>query len=516
MEPDEFLSQAIQRGLITFAQAQEASKALVALQAAGMPDAKIWEVLVLQRLLSQEQVDALLSGTESRKAFKFGAFEIEAKIGEGGMGTVYRARKEGEEEQRVVALKVLPERFNNSRHVARFEREAKAAIALSHPNLVKGIEHGQINGRWYYAMELIEGKVLTKLIEERGRFEEKPAIQIAIQIAGALDAIHRFGLVHRDVKPENIILSQEGIAKLMDFGLVKSTVAELTALTHSGQTIGTLHYMSPEQIQGGDVDIRSDIYSLGATLYHVVTGAKPFKGTTSMEVLRKLMEHEFVNPQVLRPELSDAFCTMVARMMARNSSDRPQTPGLLIEELSRVLDGREPVRIPEPEPAPAPAPIEFGPEPLVDEPAPIKPALIGKRVYQPKPPAAIPVALPPSPPPPPERPSKRLLKRPDKPMRRGAPTAKSGAPAGLLIGGAVALIAVVVGIIAMTSPGGGSRRPTRGPAEPPEATQPPLPGTRIEESIRQKIVSGEFHEATGMIDLNAVALGSTADELRSL
>lgn len=341
--PDEksFINLAIKRSVVTFEQIQECL-ALQQTMKATLPDIKIWDVLVLRKYATQDQVQAVLSGKEEAKGFTFGAYKIQRKIGEGGMGAVYLAKKEGQDA--LFALKVLPERFSSDEsRVKRFEREAKVLITLSHPNLVKGYEHGKANNRWYYAMEFVKGKVLIHFIREKKRLTEREAVEIALQVALALKEIHKHGLVHRDIKPENIIIDESGTAKVMDLGLVKSSTTEMTALTQSGYAMGTLHYMSPEQLKGRkQVDIRCDIYALGATLYHMVTGRQPFEGKTMMEVMNRQLRSELEDPRAIHPELSEGLCAVIERMMALDPADRYQNPDALVRDLSGLLDGTEP------------------------------------------------------------------------------------------------------------------------------------------------------------------------------
>jgi tetratricopeptide (TPR) repeat protein len=481
MEEKEFINEAIKKGLVTFEQIQEALKTKEEVTKAGLAVA-VWEVLVRKGFATQEQVDAVLSGAApGAKAYPFGPYLIQAKIGEGGMGAVYRASKKGDD--KVVALKLLPQRFaSNAEYVKRFEREARICIAISDPHLIKGYEFGQINGRWYYAMEFVKGKVLSAVIKERKHLDEKTAVQTILQICRALDTIHKNGLVHRDVKPENVIISEEGIAKLMDLGLVKSTLSDLTQLTQSGFAVGTPHYMSPEQIQGtGVVDIRSDIYSLGATLYHAVTGAQPFKGSSAMEIINKQLRHELEDPRGYRPDLTDGIIHVMEKMMARDAKERYETPSQLLEDLALVLDGGMPKS----------QRLEVGRSMMRRRPAPpggVRPAA-GARV------------------------SRRIVK--DAPTSRRADRKPS--PWTLIgIGGGAAAVVLILG--AMILSGGG--RPTSGTQPPPgpnvagpppapTATGPTEPGTTValENSIRLAISDGRLNEAALLLKREAAALG---------
>ena len=228
----------------------------------------------------------LISGTH------FGSYEVLRPLGAGGMGEVYLARDERLE--RHVAIKVLPEEFTtDSVSVRRFEREAKTASALNHPNIVTIYEIGESNGFHYIATEYIEGETLRQRIAEQ-RLSVTEALDIAIQIASALSAAHHAGIIHRDVKPENVMVRPDGYAKVLDFGLVKlaekefadvqSRTRTLENTTEPGHVVGTVRYMSPEQARGKPLDGRTDIFSLGIIIYEMVAGCAPFDGESIADV----------------------------------------------------------------------------------------------------------------------------------------------------------------------------------------------------------------------------------------
>ena len=282
------------------------------------------------------------TAVKSKERVPFGPFLIEGKLGEGAMGVVYLASNK--ETGHKVALKVLPQRFtDNQEYIQRFVREAKIAVTLKHSNIANGVAYGEFNRRWYYAMEYVEGKVLKRVIQENVALEEKRAAGIAAQIADALEFIRSRGLVHRDVKPGNIIVSPQGVAKLMDLGLAKSTRGEFDQLTVGVKTMGTPHYMAPEQIRGEKtLDIRADIYSLGATLYEMLTGQQPFKGTTITETLQKQLRNELDHPRDYVADLSDGICRIIQKSMAKQAKDRYQTPAEMKDDLYAVLKGESP------------------------------------------------------------------------------------------------------------------------------------------------------------------------------
>jgi len=263
-------------------------------------------------------------GTMSRSATptRIGDFELITKLGEGGMGAVYKARQVMLD--RVVALKVLPPKLARDAEFAqRFMREARATAKLNHPNIVSGIDVGQADGYFYFAMELVEGETLKQRFDRTGPLSEKEAARIGAAIASALAHAHASDLIHRDVKPENILLARDETPKLADLGLAKDALEGDASLTATGMALGTPNYIAPEQAEGSrKIDGRADIYSLGCTLYHVLTGHTPFDGTSPAVVMLKHLRDKIAHPQSRRAELSDDFCAVLERMLARAKEDR--------------------------------------------------------------------------------------------------------------------------------------------------------------------------------------------------
>jgi len=217
------------------------------------------------------------------------------KLGEGGMAATYLARQESME--RMVAIKIMRKNLaKDASFIQRFEREAQLAGSLNHVNIVGVHEVGEGGGFHYLAMEYVEGRSAGEMVKDSGGMDEELALHITMQVARALDAAHQEGIVHRDIKPDNILVTDSSVAKVCDFGLARSTTDE-TRMTQTGIMMGTPHYVSPEQARGEkDVDIRSDIYSLGATLYHLVTGTTPFTGSTAAVVMSKHLSEELPWP----------------------------------------------------------------------------------------------------------------------------------------------------------------------------------------------------------------------------
>lgn len=278
------------------------------------------------------------------RTVKLPGYEIVEKIGQGGMGAVYKARQTSM--NRVVALKILPPKLAKiDRFVKRFIREAQSAGKLDHRNIVRGVDVGQAEGLYYFAMEFVEGDTLRKIIKTQGKIGEEQAADIVLQIARGLEHAHEQKIVHRDIKPDNIMLTNDGVAKLTDLGLAKSTTGE-TDITVAGATYGTPDYVSPEQAKGGDetIDTISDMYSLGATFFHMVTGRVPYPGESATVVMTKHMNEKLQSPKELVPELTDHVCNVIQKMMAKRREDRYQNPTELIEDLEQVKAGAAPTK----------------------------------------------------------------------------------------------------------------------------------------------------------------------------
>lgn len=280
---------------------------------------------------------------------RIGDFELLAKLGEGGMGAVYRARQLSLD--RIVALKVLPPALAANRDfITRFQREARATAKLNHPNIVAGYDVGQADGYHYFAMELVAGQSLKARLTREGRLAEAETARIGAAVAAALSHAHAAGIVHRDVKPDNILLDTSGTPKLADLGLAKAAAEkEDGSLTKTGSTVGTPHYIAPEQARGEkDIDGRADTYGLGCTLYHLATGRTPFEADTPAVLMVRHISEKMPHPQSLCPELSDGFCAVLGRMVARDRADRYADLRQAAEDLTAVANGTPPNRPPLP------------------------------------------------------------------------------------------------------------------------------------------------------------------------
>ena len=268
-------------------------------------------------------------------------FQLIKRVGRGGMGAVYKAKQLSVD--RVVAVKILrPSLARNESFIARFKEEAKAAAKLNHPHVVQAIDAGEDGGFYYFAMEFVDGETLHRLMLREGVIEEKQGLKIAFDVAEALSHAHQQGIVHRDVKPGNIMISRDGVTKLCDLGLARIQDEEI-AVGGRGAAVGTPYYISPEQAMGQlDVDCRSDIYSLGATLYRALVGKPAFDAPTPAEILEKHVRTPLPWPRDHNPALSENISYLIAKMMAKKPAERYQTPDELIEDIQRVVAGEAP------------------------------------------------------------------------------------------------------------------------------------------------------------------------------
>jgi|GEM_PF-2322615 len=267
-----------------------------------------------------------------------GEYEIIARIGRGGTGVVYKVRQTSLD--RLVALKTLhPALADDAEFIARFHREAKAAAALNHTNLVQVHAAGETDGLQWFAMEFVEGESAQTRLKRKERLDPAEAIAISIHVATALEyGWRKAHLIHRDIKPDNIFLSIDGEVKLGDFGLAKSA-GENQSLTMTGVSMGTPYYISPEQGQGKKVvDLRTDIYSLGCTLFHLVTGRTPYSGDTALAVMLQHVNEPVPNPQEAWPAFPAELAHVVVKMMAKNPAERQQDYAEVIADLRRAYD----------------------------------------------------------------------------------------------------------------------------------------------------------------------------------
>ena len=259
-------------------------------------------------------------------------YAVLSKIGAGGMADVYKGRDQML--NRYVAIKVLKKQYKEDENfVRKFRSEAQAAAGLIHPNIVNVYDVGEDRGLNYMVMELVEGITLKEYIERKGRLSHKETISIAIQMCSGIGAAHASGIIHRDIKPQNIIISKDGKVKVTDFGIAKA----ITSNTVSTNAMGSVHYTSPEQARGGFSDQRSDIYSIGITLFEMVTGQVPFDGETTVEVAMKHLQQEITPPSELVPDIPYSLEQIILKCTQKSSERRYESTGALIQDLKHSL-----------------------------------------------------------------------------------------------------------------------------------------------------------------------------------
>ena len=268
-------------------------------------------------------------------------YRIEERIGRGGMGLVYRA--EHINLRRRAAIKIIaPELAEASGFRERFNREARIAAALQHPNIVTVYDAGEEDGLLYLAMQYIEGSDLSSVLRTQGRLRPYRALDVCRQVAAALDAAHGQGLIHRDVKPANVLIEGR-TAFLTDFGLTKRLEGTHTQLTKAGDVVGTIHYVAPEQIEGGRVDTRTDIYSLGCLVYHCLSGELPFARDTDIAVIYAHLSEEPPRITSVRPELPGGLDAVIAKALEKAPERRFQTCADLMNAARSVIDAAGPL-----------------------------------------------------------------------------------------------------------------------------------------------------------------------------
>ncbi len=356
-----FLALAVRHKLMTTQAAQASLKEFGSQPAEDMH--AIDEIVMARGLVTEEQAAALTAAakklTSATKTEKVSSqttttrrvlgnanpkepvpgYQIIAKLGTGGTSTVFLAQ-ETKPGGRKVALKILhPSKAADPRALKRFQREAELLVSLNHANLVKGFAHGQHGPLVYLAMELLEGETALDVVECDGGFTEARAVEIALQTAEVLAYLQSQGIVHCDIKPGNIMLLKDGRSKLLDLGFAKA-VGKGTAGPAAETTSGTVQYMSPEQARGqADLDARADIYSLGATLYHMVMGQVPFAGGDSLEVMAKQVMEALNSTEIKNRRFSKHLHYFIERMMTKDKALRYQTPAELIDDIKSQMEG---------------------------------------------------------------------------------------------------------------------------------------------------------------------------------
>ncbi len=307
------------------------------------------DLLIEHNFVTPNQFKRVRRMLDDRRTSQIPGYQLLGLLGKGAMAKVYKARQLSLD--RAVAVKVLPKaRSNDADFVERFYKEGRAAARLSHPNIVQAFDVGSTpDGYHYFAMEYIEGATLYDLMQPPPQgpgkvFTEAESIEIGIQMCDALMHAHRRGLIHRDVKPKNIILTPTGVAKLTDLGLAREVDDVRAAESEAGKAYGTPYYISPEQIRGEvEIDARADIYSLGATLYHLVTGRVPFEGDTPSAVMHRHLKEALVPPDHVNESLSAGVSEIIELAMNKDKNDRYASTQEMLEDLRAVRDGAPPI-----------------------------------------------------------------------------------------------------------------------------------------------------------------------------
>lgn len=308
----------------------------VAMQVSEISKLPLKEVLIEKGYFTPQEFILIekIAQVQKKEFLLANRYELLGKIGQGGMGHVFKARDIDRDE--IVAIKVLDEKLSEDpAFVARFQREVEFSYKLRHPNIVSALDTGKDDNAYYLVMEFVDGLPLSRVLVQEYRLEESEALDVVDQLSQALEYIFQQGFIHRDIKPDNILVLSEGQIKLIDMGLVRST--DNASLTLTGSVIGTPHYLSPEQARGEkDLDIRSDVYSLGATLFHLVTGRTPFMGDNPLEVINHHIHTALDNPQTLNPDLSKRTAGLIQWMMHKNKEKRPQRPLQVHQEIEKI------------------------------------------------------------------------------------------------------------------------------------------------------------------------------------
>ncbi len=322
-----------------FASEQDVNRAvaLFTIKREEEPDLTLSRFMVDEGVLDDQQARAVTLAAEryvkdqKNEQHRVGGYQIIGKLGEGGLGVVYRALQLSM--GREVALKLLHPRWNfDEEFKRRFLLEARLLGKLSHENIVQVFDVGKDKGRLYFSMELVQGRTIEDIINEEGPLSIDFALDVLYQVTHAIDYLWQYKIVHRDIKPGNIMVDAKGKAKLMDFGFVKPKIE--TIVTEPGMVLGTPDYISPEQAQGKtEIDIRSDIYSLGATAWHMLAGTAPFSGSGST-VMRAHLVKGIPSPDSVNPDVPEELCDLVMKMTARKPEERYQSPEELLNDLS--------------------------------------------------------------------------------------------------------------------------------------------------------------------------------------
>lgn len=328
----------VERGLVSDSELQQAMN-----HRDADPGASLADQLLDAGFVTSTQMDRVRSEIESeRSTQRIPGYRIVRKLGAGAMATVFLARQLSLD--RDVAIKVLPRRYSdNADFIARFQKEGRAAARLNDPNIVAAYDVGNSGEHHYFVMEYVDGETVYDGIVAEKRFDEAQAISVTKQVASALRHAHDRGFIHRDIKPKNIMITKDGLVKLADLGLARALSDKDAAEAEAGRAFGTPFYISPEQIRGKvDIGPQADIYGLGATLYHMVTGSVPFKGKNPSEVMHRHLKEPLVAPDHLNPGISSGLAQVIEMMLAKDPSDRYRNAAELLDDLELVENSQKP------------------------------------------------------------------------------------------------------------------------------------------------------------------------------
>ena len=344
--PKTFEQVAVENGLVTELQVRECLHEQEQARKADRDPDELEQIMLKKGFMTEQEIHAVKTALgritrdeEKGEPLRIGNYEIIGKIGDGGLGTVYKARQISM--SRDVALKVLHKKWlTDEEFKKRFLLEARLAGRLSHQNLIQVYDVGRDRGIYYFSMEFVDGETVEDLIEREGPLETVKAIDVVIQVLRSITYIKRFDIVHRDIKPGNIMMTRNGLVKLGDFGFVKSKLDPVIAT--EGEVLGTPDYISPEQAMGMEsIDWRSDQYSLGCTLYHMLTGKPPYEGSGS-SVMRQHIKADLPDPRTINAKIPDSVIQILERMMAKDPQDRYLDTDQFFEDLELVKMGQVP------------------------------------------------------------------------------------------------------------------------------------------------------------------------------
>lgn len=333
----------IDRGLAT---KDEVLECLRAARADPNKPQALVQVLMARQLVTLSQLRRIKADSEGERATAASrgvpGYQVLRKLGAGAMAVVYLARQVSLD--RLVAIKFIAKKhLSDPNFVERFYKEGRAAAQLNHPHIVGAYDVGQAGEQHYFIMEYIDGDTVHDRMHAKKRIPEQEALGIVRQVALALEHAHERGFVHRDIKPKNLMITSSGVVKLADLGLARAMGDQETAAAEAGKAFGTPYYISPEQIRGmAEIGPPADIYGLGATLYHMLTGRVPFEGKHPTEVMQRHLKDPLVPPDHLVPSVSNGCAEMVEMMMAKSPRDRYQSARQLIEDIDLVLRGEPP------------------------------------------------------------------------------------------------------------------------------------------------------------------------------